>query len=64
MKGVDRPCSKKHLCRYMAESDFRYSDCVSFGLDDSARTCAHCRCRYNRCNQTPDLHAADCAMRN
>ncbi len=37
MKGVERHCSKKHLYRYMAESDFRCSDCVSVGLDDRAR---------------------------
>lgn len=37
MKGVYQHCSKKHLHRYMAEFDFRYSARSGLGVDDNAR---------------------------
>lgn len=38
MKGVYQHCSEKHLHRYLAEFDFRYSNRVRLGVDDVART--------------------------
>jgi transposase-like protein len=38
MKGVYQHCSPKHLHRYVAEFDFRYSNRIAVGVDDSART--------------------------
>ena len=38
MKGVYQHCSEKHLHRYLAEFDFRYSNRVRLGIDDEART--------------------------
>ena len=35
MKGVYQHCSEKHLHRYLAEFDFRYSNRVALGVDDS-----------------------------
>ena len=37
MKGVYQHCSKKHLHRYLAEFDFRYSNRVALGVDDQTR---------------------------
>jgi hypothetical protein len=37
MKGVYQHCGEQHLHRYLAEFDFRYSNRVRLGLDDSAR---------------------------
>ncbi len=37
MKGVYQHCSKKHLHRYMAEFDFRYSERAANGVNDQAR---------------------------
>ncbi len=37
MKGVYQHCSEKHLHRYLAEFDFRYSNRVRLGIDDTAR---------------------------
>jgi transposase-like protein len=37
MKGVYQHCSKKHLHRYAAEFDFRYSNRIAVGVDDTAR---------------------------
>lgn len=37
MRGVYQHCSKKHLHRYAAEFDFRYSYRVALGVDDTAR---------------------------
>ena len=37
MKGVYQHCSKKHLHRYMAEFDFRYSNRSALGVDDQER---------------------------
>jgi len=38
MKGVYQHCSEKHLHRYLAEFDFRYSNRVALGVDDQSRT--------------------------
>ena len=38
MKGVYQHCSEKHLHRYLAEFDFRYSNSVRLGVDDVERT--------------------------
>ena len=37
MRGVYQHCARKHLHRYLAEFDFRYSNRVAVGIDDSAR---------------------------
>ena len=37
MKGVSQHCAEKHLHRYLAEFDFRYSHRVALGYDDGAR---------------------------
>jgi transposase-like protein len=37
MKGVYQHCAEKHLHRYLAEFDFRYSNRVRLGIDDMAR---------------------------
>ena len=38
MKGVYQHCSERHLHRYVAEFDFRYSNRVKLGVDDAQRT--------------------------
>jgi hypothetical protein len=37
MKGVYQHCGEQHLHRYLAEFDFRYSNRVKLGIDDTAR---------------------------
>jgi hypothetical protein len=37
MKGVYQQCSEKHLHRYLAEFDFRYSNRVALGVHDGER---------------------------
>ena len=37
MKGVYQHCSKKHLHRYAAEFEFRYSNRIGNGVDDQGR---------------------------
>lgn len=37
MKGVYQHCAKHHLHRYTAEFDFRYSNRIALGVDDSER---------------------------
>jgi transposase-like protein len=37
MKGVYQHCAEKHLHRYLAEFDFRYSNRVALGIDDTSR---------------------------
>ena len=37
MKGVYQHCQKEHLHRYLAEFDFRYSNRVALGYNDSDR---------------------------
>ena len=38
MKGVYQHCGERHLHRYLAEFDFRYSNRVKLGINDEART--------------------------
>lgn len=38
MTGIYQHCSEKHLHRYLAEFDFRYSNRVGLGIDDKCRT--------------------------
>jgi hypothetical protein len=38
MKGVYQHCKEKHLHRYLAEFDFRYSNRIALGVDDVQRT--------------------------
>lgn len=38
MKGVYQHCSEKHLHRYAAEYDFRYTNRIARGVDDMERT--------------------------
>ena len=38
MRGVYQHASKKHLHRYVAEFDFRYSNRIALGVNDIART--------------------------
>ena len=38
MKGVYQHCGEKHLHRYLAEFDFRYSNRIRLGIDDVERT--------------------------
>ena len=38
MKGVYQHCAEKHLHRYLAEFDFRYSNRVALGYDDEVRS--------------------------
>jgi transposase-like protein len=37
MKGVYQHCKEKHLHRYLAEFDFRYSNRAKLGIDDAMR---------------------------
>jgi hypothetical protein len=37
MKGTYQHCKVKHLHRYLAEYDFRYSNCAALGVDDYSR---------------------------
>jgi transposase-like protein len=38
MRGIYQHCGEKHLHRYLAEFDFRYSYRIALGVDDEART--------------------------
>jgi hypothetical protein len=37
MKGVYQHCGEKHLHRYLAEFDFRYSNRAALGVEDQER---------------------------
>ena len=37
MIGIYQHCSERHFHRYLAEFDFRYSDRIKLGIDDSER---------------------------
>jgi hypothetical protein len=37
MRGTYQHCSEKHLHRYLAEFDHRYSNRVGLGVDDTER---------------------------
>jgi hypothetical protein len=38
MKGVYQHCSEKHLHRYLAEFDFRYTNRSARGVEDQERS--------------------------
>jgi hypothetical protein len=38
MKGVYQHCAEKHLHRYLAEFDFRYSNRSGIGIEDAERS--------------------------
>ena len=38
MRGVYQHCGEKHLHRYLAEFDFRYSNRAGLGVNDEARS--------------------------
>jgi len=38
MKGVYQHCAPQHLQRYLNEFDFRYSNRIALGIDDTMRT--------------------------
>jgi hypothetical protein len=37
MKGIYQHCKEKHLHRYLAEFDFRYSNRIACGINDIER---------------------------
>jgi len=37
MKGIYQHCGERHLHRYLAEFDFRYSNRVRLGVNDAER---------------------------
>jgi hypothetical protein len=37
MRGIYQHCAEKHLHRYLAEFDFRYSNRASLGINDAVR---------------------------
>ncbi len=37
MRGIYQRCSEKHVERYLAEFDFRYSNRIALGVDDTRR---------------------------
>jgi hypothetical protein len=43
MKGIYQHASKKHLHRYMAEFDFRYSNRIATGCDDQSAPRGRCK---------------------
>jgi transposase-like protein len=54
MKGIYQHCSEKHLHRYLAEFDFRYSNRVALGRERWG-TCSTCHEGYRR--QAPHVPA-------
>lgn len=59
MKGVYQHCGEKHLHRYLAEFDFRYSNRTKLGVNDTARAAKIVegakgkRLQYRRPNESP-----------
>jgi transposase-like protein len=59
MKGVYQHCGEKHLHRYLAEFDFRYSNRSALGVEDQARVAKIVegakgkRLMYRRPNELP-----------
>ena len=59
MKGVYQHCGEKHLHRYLAEFDFRYSNRTKLGVNGSARVdkivagAKGKRLQYRRPNESP-----------
>jgi transposase-like protein len=64
MKGVYKHCTEKHLQRYLAEFDFRYSHRVRLGYDDTTRAmlaikgAAGKRLTYRRTNRASPVSTA------
>lgn len=64
MKGVYQHCTDKHLHRYLAEFDFRYSHRIKLGIDDTTRAMLAIRgaegkrLTYRRTRQPTALQAA------
>jgi transposase-like protein len=62
MRGVYQHCSEKHLHRYLAEFDFRYSNRVALGVDDERRTVQALQGVVGKrltCRSTDDRQAAN-----
>lgn len=63
MEGVYQHCSEKHLHRYLAEFDFRYSNRASLGINDfmraeiAAKGIAGKRLTYRRPHKIAQSHA-------
>jgi hypothetical protein len=38
LRGIYQHCSERHLHRYLAEFDFRYSNRIALGVNDVERT--------------------------
>ena len=59
MKGVYQHCGEKHLHRYLAEFDFRYSNRTKLGVNDASRAAKIVegakgkRLQYRRPNESP-----------
>ena len=59
MKGVYQHCGEKHLHRYLAEFDFRYSNRTRLGIEDAERVAKIVegakgkRLQYRRPNESP-----------
>ena len=59
MKGVYQHCGEKHLHRYLAEFDFRYSNRAKLGVNDAMRAAKIVegakgkRLQYRRSNESP-----------
>jgi len=49
MKGVYQHASKKHMHRYLAEFDFRYSNRAALGVNDTARAMTALQGVVGRC---------------
>jgi hypothetical protein len=54
MVGVYKHCGEQHLHRYLAEFDFRYSNRIKLGVDDTERTR---RANQRRWREAPHLSA-------
>jgi transposase-like protein len=48
MKGIYQHCREKHLHRYLAEFDFRYSNRIANGIDDTERASIALRGIYGK----------------
>ena len=61
MKGVYQHCGEKHLHRYLAEFDFRYSNRSALGIEDAERVAKIVegakgkRLQYRRPNESPPI---------
>jgi transposase-like protein len=59
MRGIYQHCAEKHLHRYLAEFDFRYSERAALGVNDTQRAAsalkgfAGKRLTYRRTNEAP-----------